>query len=51
MEILELIWKYSAKRKLGVSDDVLVGYTGIERKRFSNCSRRLISASNDNFSP
>lgn len=47
----KLIWKYSTKRKLGVSDVVLIGYMGIDRKRFSNCSSRSISASNGNFSP
>ena len=38
-------------KKKVVSVVALIGYMGIERKRFSNCSRRLISASNDNFPP
>ena len=47
----KLIWKCLAKQKLGMRDVVLVDYMGIDRKRFSNCSSRSISASNDNFSP
>lgn len=48
---LNLYGNTQQKRKLGVSDVVIIGYMGIERKRFSNCSSRSISASNDNFSP